>query len=162
MPPLKLLLDVRVRWNSTHAMLVRFIKFRGPLLELTTKHTQACGDCFIPPHDFDHLSDVVHSLSKFTEGTEILSGSKWPTAIYALPVIKSISSDLRRTNGEGSRPVTKYFVFMDEPKVCLFSSFSVFKKYCSFCSRETRNRAAGSLLVQLTLTPPKCTSCFRV
>ena len=97
-PPLKLLLDVHVRWNSTQAMLVRFIKFRVALLELMTKHTQATGDCFISPNDFDH-----RSLSKFTEGTEILSDSNWPAAAYALPIVKLISPDLRRTNCEGSR-----------------------------------------------------------
>lgn len=82
--PLKLILDVPTRWNSTYYMLQRFVE-----LEEAVKSTLAVIKKELPPlapDDWNDIKELSHILKPFEDATKSLSGELYCTASLVIPI----------------------------------------------------------------------------
>lgn len=89
LPPLKLMLDCRTRWNSTLAMITRCIKLRDALEELTQTHVDF-SQYAISTAQWKYLEKVVELLSPFEDLTAYLSGQKYITITLVYPMLQKL------------------------------------------------------------------------
>ena len=107
-----LVVDMKVRWGSTHTMVERIIQYRPALLNLfgqlpslsdVTKHQRAVLQSLKLSDDewsiLESLSDILHV---FVEATEMLSGNKYPSLAIAYDVLDSLQFYL---NASSAHPV---------------------------------------------------------
>ena len=93
------ILDVRVRWNSTHKMIQRALHLR-PALErlLAIDNSQKFSKARIPltlsHSDWKTLERFEKILSLFVDATEFASGSSYPTLSSQLPYYQYLQNSL--------------------------------------------------------------------
>ena len=102
-------LDVRVRWNSTHKMIQRALYLRPALDRLLTidnsrKFSKARVPLTLLPQDWDILERVEKILCLFVDATDFASGSTYPTLSSQLPYYQFLQNGLHELI-ENERPV---------------------------------------------------------
>lgn len=86
--PLKLIQEVKTRWNSLFYMLERFI-----LLEDAIKSTTAIIDHQFPlltPTEWAIIKDLCKVLKPFEKLTKLISGENYATASYVIPITNGL------------------------------------------------------------------------
>ncbi|KAL6222438.1 hypothetical protein ACLB2K_005830 [Fragaria x ananassa] len=82
----KLILDCRTRWNSTYLMLQTTVEYRTVFPALKTR-----GYKDVPSEqDCNLVVEIAEKLQLFFKATELLSGTKYPTANLLFPKICQI------------------------------------------------------------------------
>ena len=93
LPSLHLILDMRVRWNSTHDMLNRFIQLR-PAIHAICQIESSLLPYRLSNDDWNILIGLRSCLDTFIKATEHLSGSTYPTLSSQLPYFIVLASRL--------------------------------------------------------------------
>lgn len=94
--PLKLINDVKTRWNSTYFMFERFISVREPL---TCELTVLGNELELPSTaEFVVLDEVTRILKPFQQVTEELSAEKNVSASNVIVMIKDLMRALTARN----------------------------------------------------------------
>lgn len=110
--PLKLILEVPTRWNSTYAMLERFIQ-----LEEAVKSTVAIIEKQLPvltPLEWYVVKELCPVLKPFKDVTETLSGEKYCTASLIIPVCNGLNNILKKLSKKQ----------LSEPVACVVQSLN--------------------------------------
>jgi hypothetical protein len=96
MPVLKLILDVRTRWNSTHFMVQRLLKLR-PAIDILCVREPALYRLNLLLDDFDWkwLGILDEVLEVYARPTTLVSGDTYPTLAYQLPQYWQLALKLR-------------------------------------------------------------------
>jgi len=87
----KLILDVRVRWNSTYAMIERACELRIPLSNLTKLNPDLPE---LSDEEWELLGVVARLLSIFDQATRALSATEYPTLNRAVPIYNYLFNKL--------------------------------------------------------------------
>lgn len=95
-------LDVRTRWNSTLSMLLKFVKLKTSLCIFLQYLKSAEGKREfnrkrLPTFYEEHwalIKGLCIIVSIFATATEVLSGEKYPTFVYSMPILRSIKMHL--------------------------------------------------------------------
>jgi zinc finger BED domain-containing protein 1 (E3 SUMO-protein ligase ZBED1) len=103
--PLSLEMDVRTRWNSTLSMLKRLVRLKISLCIFLQylKSSEGRGEMKmknIPSfqeEDWALIECLCIVLNPFLRTTEKLSGEKYPTFVYALPVLCRLKQHLENS-----------------------------------------------------------------
>jgi hypothetical protein len=90
-PPLKLVQDVKTRWNSTYDMCARLVTQRWNVAKVhgNTRLTKSSDrrNVELSPDQWEMIETLVTLLKPFKEATEILSGQQYVTLSVAETVI---------------------------------------------------------------------------
>lgn len=96
-----LIIDMKIRWNSTYKMIDRLLLFQGVLKSfydqlqlidgITRKQYDKLVEVMLSDGDWFVLSAMKRILERFEAATRILSGHKYPTLSMAYAVIYSLS-----------------------------------------------------------------------
>ena len=84
----KLSLDCPTRWNSTYKMLDVAISYKDVFSRLKQRETQY--SCFPSDSQWEFAKEVCKRLAIFNDITEMISGTKYPTANIYFPQICDI------------------------------------------------------------------------
>ncbi|KAL6221029.1 hypothetical protein ACLB2K_008781 [Fragaria x ananassa] len=82
----KLILDCKTRWNSTYLMLQIAVEYRTVFLALKTREYKDVPS----EQDWNLVVEIAEKLQLFFKATELLSGTKYPTANLLFPKICQI------------------------------------------------------------------------
>ena len=88
----KLSLDCPTRWNSTYKMLDVAISYKDVFSRLKQRETQY--SCFPSDSQWEFAKEVCKRLAIFNDITEMISGTKYPTANIYFPQICEIKMAL--------------------------------------------------------------------
>lgn len=107
-----LILDMRVRWNSSFAMIKRLITFQSVLEQFYTQLDSLPGatakqrikltNARLSSHDWTLLQILKQVLERFTDASVALSGDEYPTLSVAYAIIFSLRHYL---NGQAGDPL---------------------------------------------------------
>ncbi|CAJ2637459.1 unnamed protein product [Trifolium pratense] len=86
----KLALDCPTRWNSTYKMLDIAIEYKDVFIRLNFKRCDPLYTCLPTNSQWQFAKDVCGCLKLFNEVTELISGTKYPTANLYFPKICKI------------------------------------------------------------------------
>jgi hypothetical protein len=106
----ELIMDMRVRWNSSFKMIHRLLMFQpvlhqlytelDSLADVTTKQRAKLIDSQLSNHDWTLLHVLRRILERFTDATEVLSGEYYPTLSLAYAVVFSLAHYLNDQKGD--------------------------------------------------------------
>ena len=101
-------LDVRVRWNSTHKMIKRALYLRPALerflaIDNSRKFSKARIPLTLSQGDWNILERVEKVLALFVDATEFASGSTYPTLSSQLPYYQFLQNALHELIQNESR-----------------------------------------------------------
>ena len=108
----ELILDMKVRWNSSFQMIQRLLLHQQVLATfcdnldsldgVTLKQRKKLSEVKLSSVDWNILSAMRRVLERFNDATEILSGKSYPTLSLAYPVIYSLYNYLHDRSGDGT------------------------------------------------------------
>ena len=81
----ELIVDVRTRWNSTHAMIKRALELRRPL-DITVATVPDLDKYKLTDREWQLLERVLPLFAAFKAATDLLCGDTYPTLATAVPV----------------------------------------------------------------------------
>ena len=93
------ILDVRIRWNSTHKMIERALKLRPALDRLLTfdpSHAFQRANLTLNGSDWIVLAKLGDILHVYIQGTKFASGTTYPTLTMQLPYYQFTQNKLYR------------------------------------------------------------------
>lgn len=122
------ILDVRVRWNSTHKMIQRALYLRPALERLlaidnSRKFSKARVPLTLSHADWKTLESLEKILCLFVDATEFASGSSYPTLSSQLPYYQFLQNSLheliarerdRENNQDPDSPGRKIWAAADD------------------------------------------------
>ncbi|KAG8172931.1 hypothetical protein JTE90_022838 [Oedothorax gibbosus] len=86
--------SVPTRWNSTYAMLCRFVGYVTISSCCCREPLDKNSPAMIKGEDIELLSEVIEILKPFDEATTEISGSEYLTGSLVIPMVSSIESVL--------------------------------------------------------------------
>ncbi|CAF1366419.1 unnamed protein product, partial [Didymodactylos carnosus] len=112
-----LILDMRIRWNSSYNMLCRLLLFQSVLDELyvqvdslsgLTKRQQAkLMGVHLSNNDWSLLQSLRYVLERFSDATELVSGKNYPTLSIAYAVKLSLHHFLNDLTSDNNVRIMK-------------------------------------------------------
>ena len=122
----RLTLDVKTRWNSTHAMLSRAVECRKPLEKLAESGLLKKFKLGLKDIEWAFLEQICEILKVFHQATEVMSNAVHPTLPQTIPIynhlIDQIEDYLESRSGK--------------PKPCLDAMDAALKKILSYYSQQ--------------------------
>ena len=129
-----LILDMRIRWNSSYKMLNRLIAFQGVLEEFYTQldslngitkrqHEKLIG-AYLSNSDWELLESLRFVLERFSDATELISGKSYPTLSIAYAVKLSLEHFLNDLTGDTNVRIIKQMLQPQFEKYMTLSSDS--------------------------------------
>jgi hypothetical protein len=104
-----LIIDFRVRWNTTFFMIVRFLHFKDIIIEITNQPQRIEGlskkivdkisHCFLSQTEWLQIESLKKILEPFVIATKIFSGRKYPTLSVSISVRNMLQSFLEKIEG---------------------------------------------------------------
>ncbi|KAF0713571.1 zinc finger BED domain-containing protein 4-like [Aphis craccivora] len=91
---LKMILDVKTRWNSLYYMVDRFLNLFKIISNILLEKQKA-PDC-LNTREVNTLKEVKHLLQPLEDLTKKISGDKYPTISCMLPLIKCVTSAINQ------------------------------------------------------------------
>lgn len=82
----RLTLDVKTRWNSTHAMLSRAVKCRKPLEKLAESGLMKKFKLGLKDLEWLWIEQICVLLKVFHQATEVMSNATYPTLPQTIPI----------------------------------------------------------------------------
>jgi len=113
-----LILDMRIRWNSTCNMILRLIEYRPILTAFmnqlpsirgpTPKKKKKLLKLQLSDMEWNVLDTLKPALELFSDASDMLSGSNYPSLAMAYPVIDSLYHYLQSTSTDDIENTIKY------------------------------------------------------
>lgn len=97
--PLKVILDVKTRWNSLYYMLERFICLVRFIQNIILEDRNAPP--FLSGIEIDNIKKFIEILKPLEYATKVLSGDKYATLGQVIPIVHSIKAQLNATRSNG-------------------------------------------------------------
>ena len=97
----RLINDCVTRWGSTYDMLTRFIEQQQAICAVLLD-SRADRQLMPTDEEISIVEELIVILKSFREGTEIMSGEKYPSLGMVLPLLKKILSTLIPKEGDAS------------------------------------------------------------
>lgn len=91
---LKMILDVKTRWNSLYYMVDRFLNLFKIISNILLEKQKA-PDC-LNTREVNTLKEVKNLLQPLEDLTRKISGDKYPTISCMLPLIKFVNSAINQ------------------------------------------------------------------
>ena len=110
-PPLKVIQDCAMHWNSSFYMLERLLKLKVPLRKVLDGDTATDSDrvLLLKDDQWALAADVVTVLTPFEQATVILSGQEYPTIFLLYPVIAGLQKALLEPIRAAASPAARNF-----------------------------------------------------
>jgi hypothetical protein len=143
-----LIIDMRIRWNSSYKMLQRILVYQ-PVLEklyeeldslggVTNKQRNKLLESKLGGNDWNLIQTLRRVLERFEEATKILSGQKYPTLSLAYVIISNLLYYLNNQSND---------VLENDIKDMLINSYT---KYMARDGKEMTLIRVSALLDPLT------------
>jgi hypothetical protein len=100
----KLILDVKTRWNSTHALLVRALKCRAAIDELAECQLMSRFNLSLTNAEWALLEQIAAVLNTFSHATHLMSSAENPTLPQTIPIYNWLIDEIEDYIAEGTAP----------------------------------------------------------
>lgn len=98
------ILDVKTRWNSTYAMIVRAAKLKTPLRALCSNEKELQSLALVDA-EYKELGTLETLLQKFDRATNLMSMARHPTIASYLPTLNWLLDSLKEFIADNSGPL---------------------------------------------------------
>ena len=146
----KVILDVKVRWNSTLALLAWFVDLKKPLTRLISEmHDEQAGIDdrikLVEANEWVHYKWLYDLLQPLDEATTICSGQDYPTFSSVLPIYNSIMDHFEKSKRYYEE--AKKFISLDNPDAIDIKKLSDFypHNWASVVPSDSHIPTAGML-----------------
>lgn len=92
---LKVIIDVKTRWSSTHAMVGRALLLREHIEAAKQKATKSQRRRFLNDDEWELLDELQAALEPFSAATKVLSGESYVTSTRVMETWKRLTKTLK-------------------------------------------------------------------